>query len=339
MTHEDFLVISPRLFQRISPKSTSLRRPAIVLGAATLMVAAAPAEATEGALGRPMSGTAVQSGIGVVLPEPIWIANVSQIYFNGNVGGDRQVPVAGKTSLGLDGQIALTLATLMKTWETGTGAWNFASSFTLPYMWTNVKASLGAGSHSATTSQRASNLFDISFAPIIAGYHFSQNDHIAFSLNIWAPTGRYDANSLANTGLNNWTFIPQVAYTKYVPSYGLEFNVVAGLQFYTRNNATGYQNAPLFTLDVMGVKKFSNGVGVGLVVGTTQQLGSDSGVTADRLGGFRGQDVALGPIVTYDTKIDGKLPLSFSARWVPTIASTNRFKSTQTFMATGTLIF
>ncbi|VVD79912.1 phenol degradation protein meta [Pandoraea communis] len=329
----------PRLFRRISPKVAVLLRPAFALSATALMVAAAPANATEGALGRPISGTAVQSGIGVVSPEPIWIASFSQIYFDGSVGGNRQVPVAGKTSLGLDGQIAFTLATLMRTWGTSAGGWNFASSFTLPYMWTNVKASLGVGGHSASTSQRASNLFDISFAPIIAGYHFSENDHFAFSLNIWAPTGQYDPNSLANTGLNNWTFIPQVAYTKYVPSYGLEFDVVAGMQFYTRNNATGYQNAPLFTLDVMGLKKFANGLGVGLVVGTTQQLGHDSGATADRLGGFRGQDVALGPIVTYDTKIDGKLPLSVSARWVPTVSSTNRFKSTQTFMATGTLIF
>ncbi|WP_425495221.1 SphA family protein [Pandoraea horticolens] len=329
-----------RLFRRISPKAASLRRPAFALGAAVSMLGAAThAHATEGALGRPITGTAVQPSIGIVSPQPIWIANLSQIYFDGSIGGNRQVPVAGKTSLGLDGQIALTLATLMKTWDTGTGAWNFASSFTLPYMWTSVTASLGVGGRNAAASQRASNLFDISFAPIIAGYHFSQTDHIALSLNVWAPTGRYDSNALANTGLNNWTFIPQVAYTKLVPSYGLEFDVVAGVQFYTRNNATGYQNAPLFTLDVMGMKKFSNGLGVGLVVGTTQQLGNDTGSTADRLGGFRGQDVALGPIVTYDTKIDGKLPLSFSARWVPTVSSTNRFKSTQTFMATGTLIF
>ncbi|MFJ2993647.1 transporter [Pandoraea sp. NPDC087047] len=333
-------MILQRLFRRISTHAAPLRRTAPALGAAVLaFTAATPADATEGGLGRPISGTAVQPSIGIVSPQPIWIANVSQIYFDGDIGGSRQVPIAGKASLGLEGQIAFTLATLMKTWDTGTGAWNFASSFTLPYMWTKVTASLGAGAHNASAAQNASNLFDISFTPIIAGYHFSQTDHIALSFNIWAPTGRYDPNALANPSLNNWTFIPQVAYTKLVPSYGLEFDVVAGLQFYTRNNATGYQNAPLFTLDVMGMKKFANGVGVGLVVGTTQQLGNDSGALADRLGGFRGSDVALGPIVTYDTKLGGKLPLSLSARWVPTIASTNRFKSTQTFMATGTLIF
>ncbi|WP_353190819.1 transporter [Pandoraea pnomenusa] len=319
----------------------SRRHGALAISAAfsALSLLAPPVHATEGALGRPVSGTGVQPNAGVVSPEPIWAVNIAEIYFDGSIGGSREVPIAGKTSLGLDGQLSFTLATLMKTWNTGTGAWNFASSFTLPYLWTRTTATLGVGQASASTSQTASNLFDISFTPIIAGYHFSQTDHMSFSVAIWAPTGRYDPNALANTSLNNWTFIPQVAYTKFVPSYGLEFDVIAGVQFYTRNTATNYQNAPLFTLDVMGLKKFSNGLGIGLVMGTTQQLGSDSGPTADRLNGFRGHDFSMGPIVTYDTKVAGKHPLSFSARWVPTVASTNRLKSTATFMATATLVF
>ena len=62
----------------------------------------------------------------------------------------------------------------------------------------------------------------------------------------------------------------------------------------------------------MGLKKFANGFGVGLV---------------------------MGPIVTCDTKIDGKLPLSASLRWVPSIAATHRLKSTSTVQATATLAF
>lgn len=43
---------------------------------------------------------------------------------------------------------------------------------------------------------------------------------------------------------------------------------------------------------------FSNGLAIGLVLGTQQQLDSDSGPTADRLNGFRGRDWALGPVLT-----------------------------------------
>jgi hypothetical protein len=297
------------------------------------------AQATEGALGRPISGSSVQPDAGVVPPEPDWYVNLSEIYFDGSISASHPVPIGGKTTLGLEGQISFTLATLLHVWDTGPGPWNFASSVTVPYVWESATASLGIGNRLGSVTQDASGLFDLTFTPLIAGYHFSQTEHIALSLNIWAPTGRYDSGDIANASLNNWTFIPTVAYTRIVPSLGMEFDATAGVQFYTRNSATNYQNAPLFTLDVMALKRFGNGVGVGLIVGTVQQIGNDSGPTADKLNGFRGYDVAVGPIVTYDTKIASKTPLSMSLRWVPTVASKNRLSSTATLMATATVAF
>ncbi len=308
----------------------------------TLAALAAPpvSMATEGALGRQVTGTNVQPNAGIVSPEPIWAVNFAQIYLDGKIGGSREVPVGGRTSLGLDGKVAFTLATVLKTWDTGPGRWNFASSFTLPYVWTKVDSKLtGPGGRTVGQSDTASNLFDLYFSPIIAGYHFSETSHMALSLNIWAPTGKYNANDMANPSLNNWTFIPQAAYTKIFPESGFQFDTVAAVQFYTRNNATDYRNAPVFSLDVMGRKTFSNGVSAGLILGTQQQLGSDKGPTADRLNGFKGRDWALGPIVTYDTKLADKRSLSLSLRWVPTISSTNRLDSTSTVMGTATLVF
>ncbi|QUN32932.1 transporter (plasmid) [Cupriavidus sp. KK10] len=298
--------------------------------------------ATEGALGRPVAGTSVFSNVAVIPDQPVWIANLQQLYMDGSISGGRQVPIGGRTTLGIDAKIAFTLATLMKVWDTGPGAWNFASSFTLPYVWTSVHANAGVtaggASFSRGTSDRASNLYDIYFSPIIAGFHFSQTSHMALSFNVWAPTGQYDKNALANPSLNTWTFVPQVAFTHSMPQYGLEFNAVAAFQFYTRNSATDYQNAPLFTLDVMGLKKFG-AWGAGIVMGTVQQLGNDTGPTADRLNGFRSHDFTIGPIVTYDTKLGGKAPLSFSVRWVPTVTSKNRLDSTATVLATATIVF
>jgi hypothetical protein len=297
------------------------------------------AHGTEGALGRPISGTGVTTDIGIVPPQPDWIVNLAEIYYDGSISASRPVPIAGKTTFGLDAQVSFTLATLLKVWDTGPGPWNFASSFTLPYVWTRASAALGIGSRTGGITQDASGLFDIAFTPIIAGYHFSQTDHVALSVNIWAPTGKYDPNNIANVSLNNWTFIPTVAYTKLVPSIGMEFDATAGVEFYTRNSATDYQNAPVFTLDVVALKRFGNGLGVGLIVGTVQQIGDDSGPTADKLNGFRGYDWGVGPIVTYDTKLGGKTPLSASLRWVPTVGSKNRLSSTNTFMGTATIAF
>ncbi|PLP97195.1 SphA family protein [Cupriavidus pauculus] len=316
-----------------------------VLGVMTVGSLLSPlaGHATEGALGRPVAGTSVSANVAVIPDQPVWIANLQQLYMDGSISSGREVPIGGRTTAGIDAKIAFTLATMMRVWDTGPGAWNFASSFTLPYVWTTVHTSAvfagpGGNTFSRGASDRASNLYDMYFSPLIAGYHFSKTTHMALSFNVWAPTGQYDKNALANPSLNNWTFVPQVAFTHLMPQYGLEFNAVAAFQFYTRNTATDYQNAPLFTLDVMGVKKFGKW-GAGLVMGTIQQLGDDTGPTADRLNGFRGHDFTIGPIITYDTKLGGKAPLSFSLRWVPTVTSKNRLDSTATVMGTATLVF
>ncbi|MGO4395082.1 transporter [Variovorax sp. M-6] len=304
-----------------------------------LGLCAAGVSATEGGLGRPVSGTTVQANGGIVPPEPAWIVNFSQIYLDGSIGGSRLVPLVGQTSIGIDAKISFTMATAMKVWDTGPGAWNFASSITVPYVWTEVNANLTAGARQGASKDTASNLFDLYFSPIIAGYHFSKTEHVALSFNIWAPTGKYDPANLANPSLNNWTFVPQAAYTRIFPEGGWQLDAVANFQFYTRNKDTDYQNAPQFALDLMGTKKFGNGVSAGLILGTVQQLGHDSGPTADKLDGFRGYDWAFGPIVSYDTKLSGGSPLSMSLRWVPTISSKNRIDSRKTVMATATLVF
>jgi len=277
--------------------------------------------------------------VGVVPPEPVWLVNVGEIYADVSIGADHQVPIDGQLSLGLSAKMSITPVTLLRVWDTGPGRWNFASSITPSYLWTKVGATLAVGGIETAEQQSASNLFDLYFTPLIAGYHVSETENIALSFNVWAPTGKYSTSNIANTSLNNWTFIPQVAYTKLWPESGFEIDAVMGVQFYTRNTATNYQNAPLFTLDVLGLKRFGSGMGVGLVAGTVQQLGNDSGPLAEKLNGFVGSDWTVGPVLTYDTKLAGMAPLSFSIRWIPTVSGRNRLEGNSTVMATATLIF
>ncbi|WP_233236846.1 transporter [Bordetella sp. LUAb4] len=325
-------------FERFSENWQSLvARTAALLGA---LACTAPACATEGALGRQVSGTSVQANIGIVSPEPVTIVQLSELYLDGGLHGGREVPVGRNISVGLDAKLSFTLATVLKTWDTDTGRWNFASGMTVPYLWTKVNAAVtGPRGNTVGTTDRASDLFDLYFTPIVAGYHFSETEHMALSLNIWAPTGRYNANNLANPSLNNWTFIPQIAYTGIFPESHWQLDAVTSLQFYTPNRDTDYHNAPLFGTDVMARRMFGNGLGVGMVVGTILQLGNDRGDTANRLNGFRGHDLALGPIVTYDRKLSPERSLSMSLRWVPTVASTNRLDSGSTVMASVALVF
>jgi len=296
------------------------------------------AHATEGGLGREISGTNALEDAGIVPPEPIWAFALGSIYQDASIGAGRQVPIIGEISAGIHSDLSLSSVTALKTWDTGPGAWNFSTSFMLPYDWNKVTARFGTSQTTLVSdTQSTSNLFDIYFVPLAAGYHFSQTEHASISLGIWAPTGEYDVNSLANPSLNNWTFVPNVAYTKILPQYGLQFDATAGLQFYTRNKATDYQNAPLFNLDLLLVKTFPSGLGIGATFGWIDQLGNDTGPTADKLRGFQGYDISAGPYLSYSTKLGGKAPLSMSLRWVPTLDSKNRVNG-DTVMATITLI-
>lgn len=296
------------------------------------------ADATEGALGRPISGSSVSPNIGIIPVEPAWIFNFNQIHFEGSLTGNRPVPIAGQISAGIDADLDFSMLTVMKVWALKTEQWSFASSFTLPYLSADAQSRFSLDRPTGTRKENQSGWFDLYFSPLIAGYHFSATEHMALSLNIWAPTGDYDPDRLANVGLNNWTFVPQLAYTHIFPESKLQVDAVTAVQFYTRNDDTDYQNAPLFTLDIMGRKLWGNGIGAGVVIGTVQQLGDDDGPIADRLDGFRGRDWAAGPIVTYDAKV-GTSSLSLGLRWIPTLSNTRRLESNDTVMGTATLMF
>jgi hypothetical protein len=148
--------------------------------------------------------------------------------------------------------------------------------------------------------------------PIIASYQISQTDHLAFNFTIWAPTGEYDPNRLANLSTNTWTFIPGVAYTKILPKANVELSATWGLQFDTETSATNYENGILSDLEATVIKRFKSEFGIGVISSWIQQITDDGGTTADRLNGFVGRAFGVGPILTSSTKL-GKSHLDFNA--------------------------
>lgn len=163
--------------------------------------------------------------------------------------------------------------------------------------------------------------------PIVASWHLSETDHFAFSLNIWASTGDYDAKNLANLGLNTWTFIPGIAYTKVFPKANVELSVLWSVLFYTENDDTGYENGTQSDLSLLAVKRFNNGLGLGVIGGWIEQLTDDKGSAPAP---FKGRGFGVGPALTYSTKI-GSNSLDLSSRWIHEFESRNRFEG-DTFM-------
>ncbi len=183
-----------------------------------------------------------------------------------------------------------------------------------PFLWLECTANVSLGALAVRKTDCIFGLFDLVFTPIVASHHFSQTDHIAFSFTFWAPTGSYQTGRLTNLSLNNWTFIPGVAYTKILPEANIELTGIWDMEFDTEDRATHYQNGILSDLEVLAIKRFKNGLGIGFVESWIQQVNDDGGAPV-ALNGFAGRAFGIGPIVTYSTKL-GKSHLDLNARWI-----------------------
>jgi len=292
---------------------------------ATSVLASPAARAVEGALGRPVSGAAINPFAGVVPPAPGLIVGVNELYYDADIDAGGTVPIGVNLALGLDTQISFTNLQFTYIWDTCAGSWNFASALSLPLTSVEVQANVTVGPKTGVRKEDTFGLFDLAFVPLAASYHISETQHLGLGMTIWAPTGEYDSKDLANLSLNNWTFIPTVSYTNLWPDHGLEFSAAWGVQFYTENQATDYQNGIVSDLEATVIKRFSSGVGVGVVGSWIEQLTDDDGKTADLLNGFSGRAFGVGPIFTYTKKFgDGQLDLS--TRWVHEFSVEKRFE-------------
>lgn len=309
--------------KQLAPAAVRLSRIAL---AWSVLLAAAPVLATEGAMGRAITGAQIQAYAGVIPPEPGMQWSVGYLHYDGKIGASRPAPIAGQVSLGLRANVDLWTATGVYIWPTGEGRWNFASMLTAPYILPEATATLGVGSQQRRVTDSASNWFDLYFAPVLASYHVSQVEHVSLGLYVYAPTAKYDPNRLANPGMNVWTFSPSVGYTRLFQKGTLEFSALGAVDLYDRNDDTGYKNAPVWRLDSMLVKRTPGGWGFGAVGGWIQQLGDDDGQVADRLNGFRGRSFGLGPVITYGKKWSGGEHLDLSVRYVSEFSVKNRFE-------------
>src|SRR6476660_7669718 len=288
----------------------------------TLCVSFAPrALAVEGGLGRPISGMQIAPFAGVIPPEPGLAVATGDTYYEGSIGASRTVPIAGLLVANVDMKASFTPIALLYIWPTPTKEWNFASVVSFPLAWLEVTANL-SGPLPVRKTESIFGLFDLAFTPIVASYHFSQTDHLAFDFTFWAPTGSYQKGKLVNLSQNTWTFIPGVAYTKILPIPNIELTGIWDMEFDTEDRATRYQNGILSDLEVLAIKRFKCGLGIGFIESWIQQVNDDGGAPPV-LNGFVGRAFGIGPIVTYSTKL-GKSHLDFSARWIHDFDVRNR---------------
>jgi len=120
--------------------SCSARCSRMVMATTTAALVATAAHATEGGVGRPITGDQITPYAGIVPPTSDWIVTFATIYYQGSLGASKSIPVAGTVTAGLNYQVLYTIANLVKTWGITAGGWNFASSFGVPFQYTNASS-------------------------------------------------------------------------------------------------------------------------------------------------------------------------------------------------------
>lgn len=271
--------------------------------------------ATEGGIGRPITGMQVQPMNGILPIQEGGVLTVSSIYYDGNIEASRNAPISGLITAGLDYKVSYNLINGIFVWNTH-DKWSLATTVGIPMQYTDINAYV----NNLNRSDDSTKIGDAIFSPLMMNYHFSPTTHALFGVSIYAPTGSYDTDRLSNAGQNTWTFIPNFAYTHIFPSINAEFSSNMAYEMYTKNDATDYTSGDIFRLDVLGLKRFgdlgSDGFGVGAVFGWIEQTTDDDGRLADRLNGFQGRALGAGPILTYDKKLSQSTGLSASLRGI-----------------------
>jgi hypothetical protein len=169
---------------------------------------------------------------------------------------------------------------------------------------------------------------DLSFIPFMIGKQIGSN-HFKTGVRLYAPTGEYRMGSLAQGGLNYWTYSPFIGYTNLVPGEH-EISIHTGYDINERNTDTDYKSGDIWHLDAVASIYTDYQTAIGLTGSVYQQMEADMGSGAV-LGAFKAQSYTLGPIIRHTSG-----SMSFEFKWLPEISVQNRTEGSSFWFNFGT---
>ncbi len=296
----------------------------------SVVVLASPlaTSAEEGGVGHYAPGS-FASFVDVLPGEPAFAVFNYFTYYNGSASASRQFPLAGQVAA--DVKATSYVETPGAFWVTPLtllGA-HYALGVALPFVWTDIKAQVtGPGGGTVQRSDSVSGLGDIEFWPMALSWSALGNDlHVDLFGGIYAPSGEFQKNRLANQGLGYWTFEPGVLVSYLGQKNGFEATTYIATDFNTQNPTTHYTSGDVFHIDATVAQHLPLGPGV-IGIGATgfylKQFTGDSGSGA-RLGSFEEMTAGVGPVLSYAAQF-GKLGFAAEVKWLPQIGAQNTTK-------------
>jgi len=304
-------------------KTLKLQQFACSLIAIGALAVSSPAMPSESGLTHNVPG-----GMGTLIDvpptKPGWVIEPVYHHFKGDAGASVSTPVIGEIALGLNATGDVLLVGGFYTFEQKVLGAHYSVGGFLHYVWADAQATLSSALGSVSRRDSASGIGDMSFIPVMLAWKSGFWQYNAL-LNIYAPTGSYETDRLANPGLNYWTFDPiaGVSYNDEKSGFNAALNI--GLALNTTNDDTDYRSGTLLHFDGSVQQLFPAGagfLGVGAEAFYWQQVTGDSGSGA-KLGSFKGRTAGIGPVLTYLLPL-GKQSLVAELRWLPETSTKNR---------------
>ncbi len=285
-----------------------------------VFLAAFPLVAEEGGGGHAAPG-GVATLIDAAPTTPGWVIEPIYVNYQGDFKASKSLPIGGVVSLGLDAKVDTLTIGALQTFEQKVWGASYSVGIFVPYAWMDITGNVG----NLEVSDNVEGIGDITFIPAMMTWKNEAWQYTA-TLSIYAPTGNYNAGSLANLGLNYWTVEPSIGAAYSDEETGLNFGVYAGVTVNSKNRATNYQSGTMFHIESSIQQLFPLGKGylaVGLDAFWFQQITGDSGSGA--ASSFKGRTMGVGPVLGYILP-DGDNNLVVEAKWLPETNTENRLE-------------
>jgi hypothetical protein len=268
--------------------SLHMTRRARHTAAALLMLSAAgPALATEG--GGSVYPVGVENFVCCALPPPGLYGIVYAQRYTADVvrGNSGQVVTPGSFKVTANAVVPRIV------WVTPTtvGGASLAFAALLPIVDLDVKVVPGL-------AQSKTGQGDLVLSAAL-GWHHSAHLHTVAALDVFAPTGKYNKNDLANIGRNHWAAQPIVGIS-YIDPKGLNADAKVMWTINRANKDTGYRSGQELIIDYALGWGLGNQWTLGAGGYAYQQISDDrqSGATAAN---NKGRAFAIGPSLKYDS--------------------------------------
>jgi hypothetical protein len=200
----------------------------------------------------------------------------------------------------------------------------------IPFVHADIETGINLGSLRVSRQDDVFGLGDITLIPGILFWN-KGNFHFTFAEYIITPTGSYDTDDLANTGLNYWTFDTNVAVTYLNEETGQDYSINIGYNYNTENPDTDYQTGQELHIDYMINQFLSESWAIGIQGFYYKQLTGDSGDGAI-LGDFKAEAAGIGPAILWNTKVANQ-EVSFIVKWLHEYHAENRLEGDHIFIS------